>query len=869
MAEPRDEIDHVANGDANVSHYTIGKKISPANRPQGEETRYEAKSMNIHHEEYLEERDDHPERVLIANPLRNRPVEEVIQRARKFRRDHGLQDVIDKGVFIRGALAARDPDAIRDIPGITRLEILALEKERDLTMWGQVKDLTRESIQILTTCCTAAIVQGWDQSSINGANLSWPRELGLPVDLTHPDSNPSNSHDVWIFGIVNAASYFSAAIIGSQLSDPLNEYAFGRRGALFIAAAFSFATVIAAAYVNSWQALLGMRILLGIGIGAKASVVAIYIAETCPTRLRGSLIILWQMFVACGIFIGDAANLVVFDSWRKQVASPFIPAIPLMVLVWFCYESPRWLYKHNKVKSALNSLRHLRKNDILACRDLFLMHEQLQGEVKFFLRKGDEEGRRPAEPPTSADAQEDAEAWDTDDDIEAEIDRPAHVKDGDRTPTWGSRLKELKNIYTPRHAKRPMEYYHIEIRNTTYFQRYRQLFVRPHIRATTAAACVMAAQQLCGVNILAFLSSTIFSDALDTSNAYGNAGLTIVNPTPDQETALADAQKRALWMSFGWGVSNFLFTFLAWGTIDRKGRRWLLNLSFPGMAITLLGLGLSFLIPKEHRDGRIAAIVTFTILYAIAYSPGAGPVPFTASAEMFPLFIRELGMSFAVFVNLFGAGIIALVTPFLAQSLTHAGLLGLFVGLNLIAWLLCYLFYPETARISLEELRAVFDVPLGAQARYRILYLHCLFRHYIIALWTKEYVEFPDPIHVWWREQPRTNEEKRAQSRLQKQERRAMREQHRLERQARKEAKRNVSAGHGVAGHAEEMRRMQDELEQSRQREAELSRQLQEFKAAQLRHRSGPEGSEAGSGGGSSSHPGVAGDHDYDHEHGE
>lgn len=72
----------------------------------------------------------------------------------------------------------------------------------------------------------------------------------------------------------------------SAKGDPLNEYFFGRRGALFIAAIFSFSTVIGAAYVQSWcvlstastgrhpnesyrQQLLVLRILLGIGIGVR------------------------------------------------------------------------------------------------------------------------------------------------------------------------------------------------------------------------------------------------------------------------------------------------------------------------------------------------------------------------------------------------------------------------------------------------------------------------------------------------------------------------------------------------------------------------------------------------------------------------
>ncbi len=31
----------------------------------------------------------------------------------------------------------------------------------------------------------------------------------------------------------------------------------------------------------------------------------------------------------------------------------------------------------------------------------------------------------------------------------------------------------------------------------------------------------------------------------------------------------------------------------------------------------------------------------------VAYSPGMGPVPFTYSAEAFPLYFRDIGMSFA------------------------------------------------------------------------------------------------------------------------------------------------------------------------------------------------------------------------------
>lgn len=59
-----------------------------------------------------------------------------------------------------------------------------------------------------------------------------------------------------------------AIVLGSYLSDPISEH-IGRRGALFIAAIFSFAAVFGASRAQSWQELLVTRIVLGLGVGGK------------------------------------------------------------------------------------------------------------------------------------------------------------------------------------------------------------------------------------------------------------------------------------------------------------------------------------------------------------------------------------------------------------------------------------------------------------------------------------------------------------------------------------------------------------------------------------------------------------------------
>jgi hypothetical protein len=54
----------------------------------------------------------------------------------------------------------------------------------------------------------------------------------------------------------------------------------------------------------------------------------------------------WQMWTAFGIFLGFSANLVFLDigplAWRFQLGSAFVPAVPLVIGVYFCPESPRF-----------------------------------------------------------------------------------------------------------------------------------------------------------------------------------------------------------------------------------------------------------------------------------------------------------------------------------------------------------------------------------------------------------------------------------------------------------------------------------------------------------------------------------------------
>jgi MFS family permease len=93
-------------------------------------------------------------------------------------------------------------------------------------------------------------------------------------------------------------------------------------------------------FVLAWEQLLVTRLLLGIGMGCKGSTVPIFSAENAPASVRGALVMSWQMWTAFGIFLGTCANLAVKDtgkiSWRLQFGSALLPALPLLIGVYFC-----------------------------------------------------------------------------------------------------------------------------------------------------------------------------------------------------------------------------------------------------------------------------------------------------------------------------------------------------------------------------------------------------------------------------------------------------------------------------------------------------------------------------------------------------
>lgn len=199
---------------------------------------------------------------------------------------------------------------------------------------------------------------------------------------------------------------------------------------------------------------------------------------------------------------------------------------------------------------------------------------------------------------------------------------------------------------------------------------------------------------MCGINIIAFYSSTIFKES-------------------------GASEKTALIASFGFGLVGFLFAFPAIWTIDTFGRRGLLLATFPNMFWTLLAAGMCYYIPKDS-SAHLGLIALFLYLFGAFYGPGEGPVPFTYSAEVFPLSHREVGMSWAVATNNFWASVLSLTLPRMLKAFMPQGVFGFYAGLNIVALVMIFLWLPETKQRTLEELDYIFAVPTRTHMRYQV-----------------------------------------------------------------------------------------------------------------------------------------------------
>ena len=213
------------------------------------------------------------------------------------------------------------------------------------------------------------------------------------------------------------------------------------------------------------------------------------------------------------------------------------------------------------------------------------------------------------------------------------------------------------------------------------------VFQRKYIVPFAIAVAILACNQATGCNAIQYFALKMFMDA-----GLGDA--------------VANYANVALW------AVMLATTAVACVLVDKKGRKFLLNIGTLGMLVSdalagcvFLGLKLGWLAPSALSGWLVVAGIAGFIA---SFSIGPGVVVWLALSELMPDRIRANGMSIGLFINMMVAYFIADVFLQLVEKWGYAPVLFMLAGFAFVYFLVAAIWLPETKGKTLAEIEAHF-----------------------------------------------------------------------------------------------------------------------------------------------------------------
>ncbi|RYE28218.1 MAG: MFS transporter [Sphingobacteriaceae bacterium] len=215
----------------------------------------------------------------------------------------------------------------------------------------------QSKVFLYLVCFIAALggfLFGFDTAVISGT-----------LSLVKHDFNLSALSEGWF---VSCA--LLGCIIGVSFSGKLSDQ-YGRKIVLISSAVLFLISAIGCAVSASFTALILFRIVGGLGIGVASMVSPLYISEFSPSRLRGTMVSVYQLALTIGIVLAYFSNAYLVDHasdhfgsgaltkifsaevWRAMLGLGALPAGIFLICLFLVPESPRWLLLSGKEQKAL------------------------------------------------------------------------------------------------------------------------------------------------------------------------------------------------------------------------------------------------------------------------------------------------------------------------------------------------------------------------------------------------------------------------------------------------------------------------------------------------------------------------------------
>src|SRR5690349_24158781 len=182
-------------------------------------------------------------------------------------------------------------------------------------------------LKVAIAAATIGIIYGYDLGNISGALLFIDKEFGLSTHETE-----------WVASIVVAGS-IAGALVASRLANAIGH----KPTMILVALTYAlFAVLGGAAQCLVWLDV--SRALLGVTIGISIVTAPIFVAESAPAAIRGSLIVMYQVATVTGIVIAYFVDyaLAGSGSWRIMLALSAVPSLAVLAILARLPDTPRW-----------------------------------------------------------------------------------------------------------------------------------------------------------------------------------------------------------------------------------------------------------------------------------------------------------------------------------------------------------------------------------------------------------------------------------------------------------------------------------------------------------------------------------------------
>lgn len=191
------------------------------------------------------------------------------------------------------------------------------------------------------TAASVGVIYGYDLSIIAGAQLFITGQFGLTT----------RQQELLTTMVVIGQ-------IGGALGAGVLANAVGRKKSVVLLLIGYAAFALLGAFSVSLPMLLAARLLLGLPLGVAVVVVPVYVAESAPAAVRGSLLTVYQLTIVSGLVIGYLTGYLLAGShsWRWMLGLAAVPAILLAPLVIRMPDTARWYLLKGRVDDARDAL---------------------------------------------------------------------------------------------------------------------------------------------------------------------------------------------------------------------------------------------------------------------------------------------------------------------------------------------------------------------------------------------------------------------------------------------------------------------------------------------------------------------------------